>query len=133
MSRSEVVEPDDEGNAVRRKTSFEVELCLEEGLSPVYKEGERPVSKMKEMGSKKRELLSSIISVGKKHGKPATRRESRKEEGIRRDETEEVRIEVNEEALAVVSREVSTENTKKVGTERTKQMGTENSEEVKSG
>lgn len=73
MSPEEVVEPDDEGNVARGEASSGVEICLKENSSLVYGGGDLPVPKAGEVGSKKKKLSSSMISVGKKESRTATR------------------------------------------------------------
>lgn len=62
MSRAEVVERDDGGNAERVEASSGVQLCLEEGPSFVYEERGPPDPGVKEVSSKRRKLWSSMIS-----------------------------------------------------------------------
>lgn len=66
MPRAEVVELDNERNAVLVETSLGVELSLEKVWSLVYGEGGQPVSKRKEVHLEKRQLVSSMISVAEK-------------------------------------------------------------------
>lgn len=63
MSRSEVLEPEDEGNVVRAEASSGVELLSEVGLSLLYGERGPPVPSVKKVDSRKRKLSSSIISI----------------------------------------------------------------------
>lgn len=45
--------------------SFNVELCLEENPSLVYREGVVPAPKVKEVGLRKRNQSPSMITIGK--------------------------------------------------------------------
>lgn len=72
-SPAEIKELDNKGYVVREKTSLEVEVCLKESPSLVYGEGELTDSKLKEVGSEKRNLSSSMTSTGNQGSKTATR------------------------------------------------------------
>lgn len=115
---ADLVEPDREENAVRGDVSSGIELCLEEALSPVYKEEEPPVPKANEVTSKRSKLSSSMISVDKKKRKAERRRGSGEVDGVWRAEAEEMRIEVTEGEVTVVSKEAETENSKEMRSEK---------------
>lgn len=66
MSRAKETERNDEGYGMREETSSGVELSLKKCLSLVYRGGEPPAPEIDEGGSKKRRLLSSMISVNNK-------------------------------------------------------------------
>lgn len=80
MSREEVVWPDDEKSAVRGEAFSRVKLCLEKSPSLVYEEGESTVPNGRAVGSEKRTLSWSMISVRHKKWKTATRSRTGKEE-----------------------------------------------------
>lgn len=115
-SRAETDEVHDEGNVVHSEASSEIELCLKKGQSLVYEGGEPPIPEVKEGRSEKRNLLSSMILVGKKNRKTATRRERGEKDGVWGAETEKVGIEVSEEEVTVGCRKVETNYIKEAET-----------------
>lgn len=131
-SCAQVVELDDEENAVRAEASFEADLCLGEGPFPLYEGGEPSVSKIKKVDSKKRKLSPSMISTGTFKRISATSSVEGGEDEVRRVEAKTKRRKVAEKKVAMVSTEVKTENSKKVGTEKTKELGPETNEEMES-
>lgn len=59
-----------EGNVVGKEPPFGAELCLKESPFFVYGGRKPPDPKVKELGSKKRNLLSSMMLVKKRKGRP---------------------------------------------------------------
>lgn len=115
MSRENVVELDKEKNNLRGKAFSGVEPRLEESPSLVYEIEKPPVPEIKEGGSKKRKLLSSTISAGRKKSKFTTRSGSGEKGGVRDAEAEEEEEGVHKEKVAVVSKEVGLENVERGG------------------
>lgn len=57
---------DDDASVVQRETSFAVKLCLQKGPTLVCGGEKPPLSKFIEVGSKRKKLLSFMISMRKK-------------------------------------------------------------------
>lgn len=81
---AKVMKRDDERIVVLVETSSRVELCLEKCPSFAYNEVDRPASRDKEVGSKKKKLSLSIMSIEKEKRKVARSIEGRNEGGVRR-------------------------------------------------
>lgn len=96
VSCEKVVELNHEGIVVRGKALSAVQLSLEKSLSLVYGGEQSPIPKIKEIGSKKKRLLFSMILVGKKKRKTPTRNGSGEKDGVWDAGAEEVRTESNE-------------------------------------
>lgn len=108
--RAEIVELDKESNNASADAACAVKICLEEGPFFVYKEKCAPAPRAREILSKKTMLSSSIVSIGRKKRKTATRSGGGENDGLREAETEQVRIETGEENLKLVGKEKITEN-----------------------
>lgn len=119
------MELDYERNCVHGDPSFEAELCVARSPSLVYKKREPPAPKVEEADSKNRTLSPSMISIGRKNNKTATRSEGDEEVEVQKTGTEEMGIEMDEEKITVLSKEVTTKNNKEMETENAKVVGTE--------
>lgn len=128
-SPAEVVKLDYESNIVPAEATG-VELSLDEGPSLVYRERDLPVLAFEEVGSEKKILSSSMISIGKERSKTATRNESGCENEVQGAEVKEIKTEVNKNEITVKSREVEPEKSKKANTENAKAVRTIKSKDL---
>lgn len=115
---------DDEGNVGRAEPSSGAVLYLEEGPSLVYEEREPPAATVKEVGSRKRKLSSSVISIGEMNRSTPTLSRGEEEDYVQRAQKIEAEIEVDKEEITMVSSEVEAKNITEVETEKTVEMGT---------
>lgn len=85
-----VVKLDGEGDVLRGEAPSRSKLCPEQGPSLVYELGEHPGSKSEEAGSKKRNLLSAMASVGQRKSRTTIRSGSGENDGEEGAEAEEM-------------------------------------------
>lgn len=127
---AEVVKLDDEENDVRRDASIGVELCLEDGPSPVYRKEKPPLPRAKDTGLKKRSCLRQCYRPEKKW-KTATRSGDGENGRIDGANNEEMETEVHGEEVTIVSKKMETETVKETRTEKKKGASTRFREQEK--